>query len=511
MNGSPACFLRRIQEGQESYQHHICLIGSRELSDRRRIRFLRDGNDPHSSFIQPSRPGKHQTAHLIGKRQNFSSALGKRAACQHFFHGPLGHHLSLPALILHHHAHSAPFKIEGNLIHLPVALHQLGSSHFFLLLNDSKINQVLQSGLEIAVEKSMAKYPVILFSVNIQMAFQDYPVLGQRSCFIRAENINGTQVLDGIQVLYNHLLPAHGQCPFCQGCGYDHGQHFRSQAHRNRDGKQCRLDPVVLGESVQKQHHGNHNQHKANQNPGHGMNSLFKGGFRRLFLQLFRHFPHQGIASHCCRKSCGASADHIAPHKRQIFPICQRSVRFFRLSRLFHRFTFPGQSRLADKQISGTYDSQICRNHVTGRKQHQIPNHQFFHGDLLHRPLTHHAGRRMDQTGKPFCHIGTFSFLNEPQNAGYRHHGDNNRCGGIVLFSRPGHPDIGDRRYNGQNHKNHRKGIHKCIPNPGKNSRFAFIGQDILSVRFSGFLYLLPCQTAFRRPECFEKLLFRHP
>lgn len=39
--------------------------------------------------------------------------------------------------------------------------------------------------------------------------------------FIRAENINGAKVLDGIQILHKGLFIVHGDSDLCQAGGHD--------------------------------------------------------------------------------------------------------------------------------------------------------------------------------------------------------------------------------------------------------------------------------------------------
>ena len=66
----------------------------------------------------------------------------------------------------------------------------LAVSFIILFFNDSYIDQVLQTGLKIAIEKSMPQNTVIFLSMKIQMDFQHDTILGKCTGFIRAENIH---------------------------------------------------------------------------------------------------------------------------------------------------------------------------------------------------------------------------------------------------------------------------------------------------------------------------------
>ena len=203
----------------------------------------------------------------------------------------------------------------------------------------------------------MAENPVIFLSVHIQVILQHHPVLGQGSCLIGAENVNGTQILDGIEVFNYDLLPAHGRRSLCQGRSHDHGKHFRSQSHRHGNSKQQSLHPVSFGYSVNEKYSRHHHQHKTDQHPGNIVYAFLKCGLRRFFIQALCHHPDHGIISHGDNQCLCAAADHVAAHKGQVLRLRQGLLLEYRAAAFLHRLALSGKGRLTDKQISGLQDS----------------------------------------------------------------------------------------------------------------------------------------------------------
>ena len=56
--------------------------------------------------------------------------------------------------------------------------------------DNGDIHQIFQPGLVKAVQKSVTQDPRRFVAFDIQMVFQHYLVLGQRTCFIGAEDID---------------------------------------------------------------------------------------------------------------------------------------------------------------------------------------------------------------------------------------------------------------------------------------------------------------------------------
>ena len=230
-------------------------------------------------MVQVSCPLENPLTDLTGQGADLAIALGVGAAQEHLFYGPFGHQLGFAGLVPHHHTHAAALKVKGDLVHFGVLLPQSLGPQLLLLGNDRQVDEVFQAGLKGAVQKGMAQDPRVFLSVDVEVVFQHHLVLGEGAGFVSAEDVHGAQVLHGVELFDDDLLPAHGHGAPGQRGGNDHGQHLRCQAHGDRESKEHRLGPVSLGKAVEQQHHRGHEQHKADEHPGDFVHALFKGGF----------------------------------------------------------------------------------------------------------------------------------------------------------------------------------------------------------------------------------------
>ena len=125
----------------------------------------------------------------------------------------------------------------------------------------------------------MTQYSCILVTVNVQMIFQYNLILRQRACFIGTKNINRAKVLDGIEILDDGFLFAHGNSALSQAGCNNHRQHLRRQSYGNRDAEQEGLQPIALGDAVDEEYQRNHNQHEAYQYPGNSIDTFSEARF----------------------------------------------------------------------------------------------------------------------------------------------------------------------------------------------------------------------------------------
>ena len=79
---------------------------------------------------------------------------------------------------------------------------------------------------------------VIFVPLHIDMFVQHDIPIGQRAGLIAAEDLHAAEILDGGQLLDDHLLLRHTFGSLCQRDGDDHRQQFGGQAHRQRDGEE---------------------------------------------------------------------------------------------------------------------------------------------------------------------------------------------------------------------------------------------------------------------------------
>ncbi len=113
----------------------------------------------------------------------------------------------------------------------------------------------------------MAQDPGILQPLNVHVILQDDMVLSQGSGFISTQHVNSAEVLNRVQILYNRLLFTHRNSTLGQTGGHDHRQHLRCQADSDGDTVHESVYPVSVGDTVDDEHRGNHDQHEFDQNP----------------------------------------------------------------------------------------------------------------------------------------------------------------------------------------------------------------------------------------------------
>ena len=216
-------------------------------------------------------------------------------------------------------------------------------------MDDRQIHQILVAGLEIAVEVSVAQYPRIVFTVYIEVIFQHNFILCQRSGLVGAKNVYGTEVLDGIQVLDDGLLFAHGDRAFGKAGRHDHGKHLRGQADGNGDAEQECFQPVAFCNAIDEEYQRNHDQHEADQHPGDGIDPLGEAGLYRFSGNCGRHRPKQSMIADADRNSGCAAGDHIAAHEGNVCVIGDALPLCTHIGRLFDRLALAGETCLTDK------------------------------------------------------------------------------------------------------------------------------------------------------------------
>ena len=164
--------------------------------------------------------------------------------------GALGQNPVLMLRGLHDDRHHLARKIKRDFVHL----HVIDDAQFLLRLRMAQhraIQHVFQSGLEMADEVGIQQHGVALVFEHVAMEFQDDVIAGERAGLVRAKDIHGAEVLDGIEAFDDDFFLGHGQRALGQADGDDHRQHFRRQTHRHRQGKQKRPGPIMLGAFLQ--------------------------------------------------------------------------------------------------------------------------------------------------------------------------------------------------------------------------------------------------------------------
>lgn len=178
---------------------------------------------------------------------------------------------------------------------------------------------------------------------------------------------------------------------------------------------QQRLHPVALGKAVDEQHHRHHHQHEADEHPGNGAHSLFKGGLGRLFVQLPGQCAQHGVGAHRHHHCRGKTAHHAAAQKREVRRLDGGSGGRRRPAGLFHRLTLASEGRLAHEQVPGGEHPHIGGDHVSGAQMHHIAHNDLFQRDLLPTAGPLHAGGGVQHAAQPRRSAAAAGLLHETQ------------------------------------------------------------------------------------------------
>jgi len=298
----------------------------------------------------------------IGQRHNLTVELHQRTNRQHFFQRAFANQAVILVVFGDDDRHTATVEIKRNFIHFQRVMRRTGIACF----QHRNIQQVFQAGLIMAVQPRQMQHLITGHAQHISVALEHDFILRQRAGFIRAEDIHCAEVLYRIQTFDDHLLAGEFYRAFGQRGSHNHRQHFRRQPDRHGERKQCGFPPVAFGVTVDHQHHRCHYHHKADQQPA----DFADPGLERVWLCIFLYhtfgkLTEPGFAAGGDHHRNRRAAHHVGAHKTQgvQFKRISRN-RFFLAGVFFHRQGFTGQRRLADKQILGRKNAQVCRDHI---------------------------------------------------------------------------------------------------------------------------------------------------
>ena len=434
-------FLRGIEERKIPYQHHFALVLYAKSACRRGVAFLCNGKNTEALVIEIIHCFQDTEADIIGQRPHTAITLRISADGEHFFHSAFCHHLGLTGFVLYHRGQTAS-EVKGDFIYLHIVFRQIEQAgifrFFFLCLMDNRqIHQILIAGLEVAVEVSVAQNPCIVLTVYVKVTFQHNFILCQRSGFVGAKNIYGPEVLDGIQVLDDGPLFAHGYCAFGKAGRHNHGKHLRGQANGNRDAKQECFQPVTFRNAIDEEYQRNHDQHEADQYPGNSVDALGKAGLHRFSGNGGCHRAKQSMVSDTDDNSGRAAGNHIAAHEGNVCVIGHALLLCAHIGHLFDRLTLPRKTCLTYKQIFCIQNAYIGGNHIPGGQMYDIAHRQSFHGNFgfFLFPAGNRAGCR-NHGQQFFRRVSASGFLYKAKCTRNHNHGQNNNHGQRVKILR---------------------------------------------------------------------------
>jgi hypothetical protein len=281
---------------------------------------------------------------------------------------------------------------------------------------------------------------------------------------VGTEHVHRAKVLDGVEALHHDLALGHGDCTFRQVGADQHGQHFWREADRDRDGEQEGLEPIAFGEAVDHEDHGHHDQHEADEHPGHAVDAALEARWRPPPDDRPRQRSEIGASAGGDHHRGGGAAHHIRAEEADIGAFEDAGAAGVRaLGGLFDgrscrvvfldRQRLTGQRGLTDEDVAGSDQPNVGRNQIAGTQPHYVAGNEFgdryFPGLGLHIRFgtPQHRGRGAHQGFELLRRQGRAVFLPKLQSDADRHHdADDDDRSQVVRIG-----DVLDDRQNGEN------------------------------------------------------------
>ena len=208
------------------------------------------------------------------------------------------------------------------------------------------VDGVPHPGVVKAVEERQVQRLGTFVAQHVHVVFQQNALVGQGAGLVHAQHVHAAKALHGVDVLDDGLFAAHGKTAPCQTGGNDHGQHFRHQPHRHRQGKGKGFQPVAPSNTQQQKHQRDQHSHKPQHHPCDGIGTFLK---RLFFLRVvLGKATVKGIFAHCHHNALALAADDGGGHKGEIFQLGHGAGAAVGegAASLFHHGTFPGDGGL---------------------------------------------------------------------------------------------------------------------------------------------------------------------
>ncbi|MPM73267.1 hypothetical protein SDC9_120243 [bioreactor metagenome] len=254
LDGGGGGLFGRIQEGQETDEHHVCLVGrgvvpvvmdemgagrvgsddaGRHCEDSHAVRIQRlggcDGRGA-GGVVQGSdtavvhHPGAH--GHDFAYRALGEQQILARGQMQ-LLRADVLDLVGRGQLVqvrdpVEDHRQSASLEVERYLVDNPIG-RQRRAGRFVHRTDDGIIHGVAHSGRVHGIEVSDDQRQLTRLSFDVEVTLQDDPVLGECAGLVGAQHIHRAEILDGVGDLDDHLARGHEAGAAGQVRGNDRG------------------------------------------------------------------------------------------------------------------------------------------------------------------------------------------------------------------------------------------------------------------------------------------------
>ena len=148
--------------------------------------FLRHCKHAQAIAAQPVHQRRCFRADFLRQGDDLALVFGIGTDKEHLLHGAFRDKLPFPRFVLQDDGHTTAVEIKRDFINLFILIVPVFIPFFLGAGYDCHIDQVFQARLKVTIQISVAPYADIRVAVDIQIAFQNDPVLRQRPGLVGA-------------------------------------------------------------------------------------------------------------------------------------------------------------------------------------------------------------------------------------------------------------------------------------------------------------------------------------
>ena len=197
---------RRIQKGDIAFKDQVGFIRALVVAFAGGQILRRHRHHAQSLTIEAVGHPTDAPQHGVVQRYDVAVIAHLGRDVEDLLQRPFADQLMNVALLLHHHRHAATLKIERDLIHFLPAFRQPARRLLFNAFQHCGIEQILQSGLIVAVQPGRMQHAFAHLAGDIGVVLQHDFILRQGTGFIGAQNVHRAKVLYRVEVLDDHFL-----------------------------------------------------------------------------------------------------------------------------------------------------------------------------------------------------------------------------------------------------------------------------------------------------------------
>ena len=358
------------------------------------------------------------------------------------------------------------------------------------------VEQIAKACLVVAVHVGVAEHVVALAVRDVDVLFKNDAILGERTGFIGAEDVDGAEVLDRVEVFDDDLLFGHGHGTLREIDCHDHRQHFRGQSDCYRQGEEKRLGPIALGDPDDEENDADHDHHEADHEPRETGNAPVEAGLNAFAGELFGNRAEMGAHAGVHRDTAGGTAENIAALKagvRQFDDPAACNLR--RVGIFLHRHGFAGQGRLAHKKIFGRDEPEVGRDDGTSLKGDNVARDNFRRGNFAFGTVPRDEALCLNHFAELLHCLARAVFLEVGEADAQNEHATHDRRGPHVAHEK-GH-DADDEQLDDER-------VPAALDDLADEPEFLAVGEVVWTELLKGFFHLFRGETAAAHTHFFQ-------